>query len=184
MKVIVGLGNPGKKYSSHRHNLGQWVVEALAKQSKWRWTEQSLYWEAWGSWKGEEIFLVKPGVYMNESGKTIGKLKQDKGMKLEDLVVIHDDLDLKLGAMRWAFGSGHGGHNGIRSTIEALGSKEFSRLRIGIGRPPVSVDPAEYVLESFVGEDLTAAEAIAATAAKSVHDFVEHGLQWVQNHYH
>lgn len=185
MKLIVGLGNPGRDYANHKHNVGFWVVDWMAKQHRWKWEENiKPALEAWGSLENEECWLAKPATYMNLSGPAVQALLKKRNGAEKDLIVFHDDMDLELGKIRWAFGAGHGGHNGVRSIMEALGTKEFHRVRLGVGRPPHGKDPAEYVLQPFKGADLEAAEVMTEKAAQSVPDFLKHGLQWVQNRYH
>ena len=186
MKLIVGLGNPGKDYDNHKHNIGFWVIDGFVKELKLRFekSQTQVALEAWGNLEKEDCFFIKPLVWMNQSGVAVKKVVEEKGVELKDLIVIHDDLDLKLGTMRFCFDSGHGGHNGVRSIIEMLGTQAFYRLRLGVGRPPAHLDPADYVLEPFVGEDLEVAETLTAKGAKTIHDFLQQGLQWVQSHYH
>lgn len=185
MKLIVGLGNPGREYDTHRHNIGFWVVDALASERKLRWEKSfDVVLEACGDFEGEECWLVKPLTWMNRSGLAVQTVLKERGIELADLIVIHDDLDLKVGSLRWAFKAGAGGHNGVSSVIEALGEKDFYRLRLGIGRPKSNEDPKEYVLQAFQGDDLKIAEELCEKAVHSVNDFLKHGLQWVQNRYH
>lgn len=184
MKWIVGLGNPGSEYADHRHNFGFWVADFLAKQNGWKWEKSPLAQVAWGEIEKEECWLAKPLTYMNLSGKAVKVLLNEKRGEAKDLIVIHDDLDLPLGKIRWAFASGHGGHNGIRSIADILGTPDFHRIRLGVGRPVGHADPAEYVLQPFVGEERKEADAVVKRAAQSIPDFLKHGLQWVQNKYH
>lgn len=192
MKLIVGLGNPGKEYDNHKHNIGFWVLDGLAKLKKLKWEEEkSKALTSWGEFEGIDCWLAKPTTWMNNSGEAIRKLFAEKNLTAEDLIVVHDDIDLKLGLLRWSFAAGHGGHNGVRSVIEKIGTQDFYRLRLGIGRPShvslgteMPTDPADYVLQPFVGEDLKVAEGLAESAMQSVNDFLKHGLAWVQNHYH
>ncbi|MBI5298860.1 MAG: aminoacyl-tRNA hydrolase [Deltaproteobacteria bacterium] len=184
MKIIVGLGNPGREYVNHKHNVGFWVVDLMAKQNHWEWEEKKQRLQAWGSLDDEECWLVKPATYMNLSGQAVQAFLKKKNGLEKDLIVFHDDMDLELGKIRWAFGSGHGGHNGVRSIIDTLGTKDFHRIRLGIGRPEHGKDPADYVLQPFKGKDLEIVEAMIDRAAGSIPDFLKHGLQWVQNKYH
>ncbi len=184
MKLIVGLGNPGHEYEAHRHNIGFGVVDLLAKQNRWEWEKTALAQVAWGEWENEECWLAKPFTWMNLSGKAIQALLKEKGVATKDLIVIHDDLDLPLGKIRWVFASGHGGHNGVRSITDMIATPDFHRVRLGIGRPAGSEDIAEYVLQPFLKEEREAAEAMTTAAAQSIPDFLKHGLQWVQNKYH
>jgi PTH1 family peptidyl-tRNA hydrolase len=151
MRVIIGLGNPGPEYRKTRHNLGFWVVDRLAA----RWGVQlsrhaflSLVGD--GQWRGEKTLLVQPQTYMNRSGEAVVRIRNFFHLALSDLVVIHDDLDLPLGRLRIKRGGGGaGGNRGIVSVIEALGSKDFIRVKLGIGRPPGRQDPLDFLLQPF-----------------------------------
>lgn len=151
MRVLVGLGNPGPEYRRTRHNLGFWVIDRLA--SRWgiqisRRAFLSLIGD--GQWHGEKIFLVQPQTYMNRSGQAVARIRDFYHLALSDLVVIHDDLDLPLSRIRIKRGGGGaGGNRGVTSLIEALGSKDFTRVKIGIGRPPGAQDPADFLLQPF-----------------------------------
>ncbi len=159
--IIVGLGNPGEQYSATRHNIGFFVVEELARS--WHTAISHEKWQAlYGSAVvGEEkVHLVKPMTFMNLSGKAVVQFVRFYKVNAERILVIHDDLDMKPGRIKLVKGGGTGGHNGIRSLIEHLGTKEFFRLKIGIGRPgdglihpDFPVD--KYVLSNFSDEDLT-----------------------------
>lgn len=185
MKLIVGLGNPGSEYANHKHNIGFWVVEGLAKAFHFEWSSSSkMTLEAWGTIANEECWLVKPLTWMNKSGDALRFLLGERKASPGDLIVVHDDMDLTLGRIRMVYGSGDGGHNGVRSVIEALQTKDFYRLRLGIGRAKSSLDPADYVLTPFEGEDLKIAEELSDRAIQSLCDFFQHGLEWVQNQYH
>lgn len=185
MKLIVGLGNPGPDYSNHRHNIGSWVVEGLARNQRVKWENPSpLFSQAPGELSGEECRLVRPLTFMNESGQALRAFLKLQTVALKDLIVVHDDMDLVLGKLRWSFDSGFGGHNGVKSIIDLLGSQAFHRLRLGIGRGPAHKDPAQYVLEPFSGKDLETAEELVVRAGESLADFVKQGLAWVQNRYH
>lgn len=155
MRVIVGLGNPGPEYKKTRHNVGFWTLELLAE----RWTTRlsrhaflALTGEA--QWRGEKILLVQPQTYMNRSGESVARIRDFYRLDLSDLIVIHDDLDLPLGRVRIKRGGGGaGGNRGIASLIEALGSKDFVRVKIGIGRPPGRQDSAHFVLQPFTQQE-------------------------------
>ena len=155
MRVIVGLGNPGPEYRKTRHNLGFWVVDLLAE--RWATTLSrkaflSLVGEA--RWRGEKILLLKPQTYMNRSGEAVVKVRDFYRLDLADLVIVHDDLDLPCGQLRIKRGGGGaGGNRGVASIIEMLGSKEFVRVKIGIGRPPGRKDPAHFVLQPFTPQE-------------------------------
>jgi PTH1 family peptidyl-tRNA hydrolase len=155
LALIVGLGNPGSEYASQRHNVGFQIVQALAgihglsfarhKKAKARIAEGQV---------GERpVLLAKPQTFMNLSGKTVGRLSRDREIPPECILVVCDDLDLDLGRLRLRPRGGSGGHKGLRSIIESLGTQDFARLRVGIDRPVGSRDPAEYVLQPFAGEE-------------------------------
>jgi PTH1 family peptidyl-tRNA hydrolase len=176
MKIIVGLGNPGRKYERTRHNAGFMAVDELAgilrinsPQEK----NQALIDRA--RIDSEEAVLVKPQTYMNDSGRAVAAVLRDVYRTVSDLIVLHDDLDLPLGSVRVKIGGGHGGHNGLRSIIESLGSSDFIRVRIGINRPAPNMDAADYVLSPFFAEERPAASASVAKAAEAVRLIVVEG---------
>lgn len=176
MKCIVGLGNPGPKYVKTRHNIGFMVIDELLKRHHLTLDKekfQGLY--TMQQINGEKIVLLKPLTYMNLSGEAVRPLMDYYDISLEDLVVIYDDLDLEPGKVRLRQKGGHGGHNGIRSLIDQLGTKEFKRIRLGIGRPSVPMPVPNYVLGSFQEDEkelisesiLHAADACEAWLDKS-----------------
>jgi PTH1 family peptidyl-tRNA hydrolase len=148
-KIIVGLGNPGLRYVRTLHNAGFLTVDRIAgedvKWKKWRNLASICIIEV----EGVRVFLVKPSTYMNLSGKAVQPLLRQMGLLPQDLLVIHDDMDLPAGKIRLRPGGGSGGHKGIQSIIDHIQSRNFARLRIGVERPPIGVDPAEYVLQSI-----------------------------------
>ena len=150
MKLIVGLGNPGKQYEQTRHNIGFEVIDAVSSQfaiplnqSKFN----GLY--GMGFYKGEKVILLKPLTYMNLSGESIRAVMDYYQIEVEDLLVIYDDLDLPVGKVRLRQKGSPGGHNGIKSTVAQLGTQEFNRIRIGIDRPQVEMNIPDYVLSRF-----------------------------------
>ena len=178
MKLIVGLGNPGVRYRWTRHNVGFQVVDrfALSKEipiSTRRFT--AIYGK--GSLDDEEIVLLKPLTYMNLSGEAVKKAAQAFRIPLEDLIVVHDDLDLSSGKLRFRQRGGDGGHQGIRSIIEALGGNGFLRLKIGIGRPPQGMDPADYVLTPLEEPERAHYSAIFSRAAESLTVLLLEGIE-------
>ena len=185
MKLIVGLGNPGRAYAKHRHNIGFVVVDKISGCAGIAVTRK-----AFGAKIGQgttcdmPVLLAKPQTFMNLSGTVVSPLLGYYRCSLEDLIVIHDDIDLAVGRLKVGFGSGHGGHNGIRSIMEELGSPDFYRIRIGVGRPPDGVDPADYVLHPFPKEELEQIEEVTAQAATAVEELITKGLQFVQQKYH
>lgn len=155
MRVIVGLGNPGPEYKKTRHNVGFCTLELLAERWGTRLSRHAfLALTGEAQWHGEKILLVQPQTYMNRSGESVARVRDFYRLDLGDLIVIHDDLDLPLGRLRLKRGGGGaGGNRGIVSLIEALGSKDFVRVKIGIGRPPGRQDSAHFVLQPFTRQE-------------------------------
>jgi PTH1 family peptidyl-tRNA hydrolase len=151
MALIVGLGNPGQEYSKHRHNIGFRVVDALARAHGFEFSRRkgAKARVAEGRIGGRPVILVKPQTFMNLSGQAVVRLSRTRGIPPESILVIYDDLDLPLGRLRLRPDGGSGGHKGMRSIIDALGTQSFPRLRVGIDRPPGQMDPADYVLHPF-----------------------------------
>ncbi|MFD2923456.1 aminoacyl-tRNA hydrolase [Halobacillus naozhouensis] len=150
MKCIVGLGNPGRKYEKTRHNIGFMIIDELAQQNHWT-MEQKKFKGLFTieHMNGEKVLLLKPQTYMNLSGDSLRLFMDYYGIEEEDVLVIYDDLDLPPGRIRLRQKGGHGGHNGIRSIIDQLGTKGFKRLRVGVGRPSVPMSVVDYVLGTF-----------------------------------
>lgn len=147
MKLIVGLGNPGPEYEKTLHNAGFMVVDQLASRLDiFSFKDKFNALIAKSSWQGEEFILMKPLTFMNNSGQAITACLKFFKIPLENTVVIYDDLDLAAGKARFRLNGGHGGHNGVRSTIEHVGSQNFKRVRLGIDRPPGKMATASYVL--------------------------------------
>jgi len=151
MSLIVGLGNPGPEYAAHRHNAGFRVVDALARSHALRLVRQkeTRAYVAEGQIGGRTVLLAKPQTFMNLSGRAVRRLATAYDVPPERILVVYDDLDLPLGRLRLRPAGGSGGHKGIHSIIECLGTEAFPRLRIGIDRPPGHMDPSEYVLQPF-----------------------------------
>jgi peptidyl-tRNA hydrolase, PTH1 family len=148
-KLIVGLGNPGPQYSWTRHNAGFMVLDRLSRLSGIPVTRKAFSGLAGdGNWAGERLYLLKPQTFMNLSGRAVAEALRFYKLSLSDLIVIHDDLDIPFGKVKLKEGGGHGGHNGLRSLAEVLGSSDYARIRIGIGRP-VHGDVVNYVLANF-----------------------------------
>ncbi|BAS68436.1 aminoacyl-tRNA hydrolase [Bathymodiolus septemdierum thioautotrophic gill symbiont] len=150
IKLIVGLGNPGKDYRSHRHNVGFWFCDTLAQLYSGTFKKESKFFGdvTQVNIAGTMVRLLKPSTYMNASGKSIQSIAKFYQIAVEELLVVHDELDLDPGIARLKSGGGHGGHNGLRDTIKALDSKEFYRLRIGIGHPGDKSQVADFVLHA------------------------------------
>ncbi|MGH7855142.1 MAG: aminoacyl-tRNA hydrolase [Candidatus Binatia bacterium] len=178
MKLIVGLGNPGSSYERTRHNLGFLVIDRLAAQlgiSLGKRVCDALVGE--GAIESEKIVLAKPQTYMNRSGESAAALGREYGIGPEDLIVVNDDLDLPFGRIRIRPGGSAGGHRGLVSIMENLSGAEFHRVRIGVGRPPEGMEPAEYVLEPFDSAELEGLGEVVARAAESVSCLVRDGIE-------
>jgi PTH1 family peptidyl-tRNA hydrolase len=182
--IIVGLGNPGPTYANTRHNAGFCVVDFLSRELNAHYGR--LVGDAFvqkASFEGEEVVLIKPQTFMNLSGgPTKGALSRLKATPA-DVLVIHDELDLPPGVLRLKNGGGHGGHKGLRSLHEAIGS-EYARLRVGIGRPPGRMDAADFVLSRMKGVELEEFEVTCAQAAELVRVVLKEGVLAAMNAYH
>ena len=184
MKIIVGLGNPGIPYRMTRHNTGFQVVDRLAKVSHIPIRVKrfkSLYGK--GRIDSHQVILVKPMTFMNRSGEAVKKVTDFFHLGMDDLVVIHDDLDLALGRIRFKQKGGDGGHQGVRSIIENMRGNNFLRLKVGIGRPPVGMDPAEYVLEVFDEAERSCLNEVLSRSAESLRVVLLEGLQKAMNQF-
>ncbi len=165
MFLIVGLGNPGTKYENNRHNVGFLVIDEIAKKlttsniNKSNFNADVL--------KASNQLLVKPTTYMNNSGLAVHAIKEYYKLNLEDIIVIHDDLDLPFGTVKFKIGGGHGGHNGLRS-IDAHVGNMYTRVRIGIGKPQNKNDVANYVLSDFSKEELNKLEGIISHTINAI----------------
>ncbi|KXT84904.1 aminoacyl-tRNA hydrolase [Streptococcus panodentis] len=154
-KLIVGLGNPGEKYAETKHNVGFMLIDKICKELDLKFTRDSIFQADIASafLKGEKIYFVKPITFMNESGKAVQALLAYYGLEIGDLVVIYDDLDMEVGKIRLRSKGSAGGHNGIKSIIRHLGSQEFKRIKIGIGRPKAGMTVIHHVLGKFEKDD-------------------------------
>src|ERR1700761_6965956 len=184
--LVVGLGNPGPNYAQTRHNLGFMVAERLAARlgSAFKAHKRSGAEIVTGRLGGHSVVLAKPRCYMNESGRQVGPLAKFYSVPAGDVVIIHDELDIEFGQIRLKLGGGEGGHNGLRSVANALGTKDFQRVRIGIGRPPGRKDPATFVLESFTATERPEVPTICEQAADATELLLELGLEPAQNRVH
>ena len=178
LALIVGLGNPGPEYANHRHNVGFQIVQALAKNHGLSFDrhKKAKARVAEGTIGQRQVLLAKPQTFMNLSGKTVGRLSRDREIPPECILVVYDDLDLPLGRLRIRPSGGSGGHKGLRSIIEVLGSQGFARLRLGIDRPPGSLDPADYVLQPFAAEDQTLVADTLERAVEAVEIWLADGV--------
>lgn len=167
-RVVVGLGNPGPEYQHTRHNVGQRVLDALAKTVRGSWRRDGGTVVARGRWRGEEVRLVKPLAFMNESGPVVAKALRRAEAGPADLILVYDDIDLPLGTVRLRMKGSHGGHNGVRSVLAALGTEDVKRVKVGVGRPAHKGDVPDHVLASFEPEELPAVDAAVAEAVDKV----------------
>ncbi|KAF1304183.1 aminoacyl-tRNA hydrolase [Enterococcus saccharolyticus] len=174
MKMIVGLGNPGRKYEKTKHNVGFMAVDRLATRYAATFKKNPFEAEVAEFFiNGEKILLVKPQTFMNESGRAVGPLMTYFGIYPEELVVIYDDLDLALGKIRLRQKGSAGGHNGIKSIISHLDTKEFDRIKIGIDRPKPSMTVVNHVLSPFSKEDQPLIEQSIDKAMDATIDYIE-----------
>ena len=184
MKAIFGLGNPGVHYQWSRHNVGFQVVDRLAEKNHILVCTKrfkTLYGTGWID--SQEVVLAKPMTFMNRSGEAIRKAFNFFHIGMEDLIVVHDDLDLPFGRLRFKRRGGDGGHQGVRSIIESLNGNTFLRLKVGVGRPPKGVDPVEYVLEPFHAIQQFDLDRILSQAAESLSVMLLEGIEAAMNQY-
>lgn len=182
--LIVGLGNPGLKYEKTRHNVGWWVIDELIKRYDMgggRDDKRAVTWD--GIIKGKKVKLAKPLTYMNLSGESVRPLMDYYDIPLENLIVIHDDLDTPFGTIRLRKTGGHGGQNGIRNIIQHLGTKDFARVRFGIGRPPGKMRPVDFVLQTFHGDDEILAQELTTKAANTIETWLTEGIEQAMSQY-
>ncbi len=184
--LVVGLGNPGPRYETTRHNVGFLVADILAERigAGFKVHKKSGAEVTTGRLGGRSVVLAKPRTYMNESGRHVGPLAKFYSVAPADVVVLHDELDIDFGRIRLKFGGGEGGHNGLRSIASALGTKDFQRVRIGVGRPPGRQDPAAFVLENFNSKERPELGTILEQAADATELLLQHGVEAAQNTVH
>ena len=184
--VVVGLGNPGPAYAGNRHNLGFQVVDLLAEQAGARFKSgaRRLADIAETRIAGRRVVLAKPRSYMNESGGGVKAVLAFYKVAPSQLVVVHDELDIPFEAIRLKVGGGPGGHNGVRSLDSALGTRDYARVRVGIGRPPGRIDPAAFVLRDFSPAERKEVPLLRERAADAVITLLEKGLETAQNVFH
>ncbi|HTY81888.1 MAG TPA: aminoacyl-tRNA hydrolase [Dehalococcoidales bacterium] len=192
MKLIIGLGNPGFLYTHNRHNVGFMSVGHLAKAQKIHFDKkQGQARTGMGTIAGNRVVLARPQTFMNASGESVSALARKLNLKPEDIIVIHDDMDLPVGKIRLRLGGSSGGHKGIESIIARLGTRDFYRVRIGIGRPERAVglpDEKEqavisYVLSDFTGEEEKLIEKALPTVSEAVVFLLENGIEAAMNKY-
>ncbi|MBN2386224.1 MAG: aminoacyl-tRNA hydrolase [Anaerolineales bacterium] len=182
--LIAGLGNPGRQYRENRHNVGFMLLDRLAVKLDARFTRlQSRALVASGNYEGSKVILAKPQTFMNLSGQSVQGLMRFYKLPIEKLLVVHDHLDLPPGTIRIRPDGGAGGQRGMESILERLGRDDFARLRIGIGRPPGRMDPADYVLQNFSQADMTILSETLNWAAEAVLAWIKDGLEAAMNRF-
>ncbi len=182
--LVVGLGNPGPEYAGNRHNVGFHVVDQLAGAgSRFRSHKRAraLTWE--GRVGSRRVVLVKPTTYMNDSGQAISPLCAFYKVTTEHVVAVHDELDLPFGSLRLKYGGGDNGHNGLKSMRRSLGTGDFFRARLGIGRPPGRMDPSAFVLRDFSATERAEVPQLVERAADAISALINEGLERAQSQY-
>ncbi|EXG79925.1 aminoacyl-tRNA hydrolase [Cryptosporangium arvum] len=183
--LVVGLGNPGPKYAGNRHNVGQMVVDLLAERIGGRFTKHKSRAEVVeGRLGGHRVVLAKPLSYMNESGGPVAGLRSYYRVPPEQTIVVHDELDIPFDSVRLKRGGGDNGHNGLRSISSSLGTKDYLRVRVGIGRPPGRQDPADFVLRDFSSTERKDLPLLVDNAADAAEALLGADLATVQNTFH
>ena len=190
-RLIVGLGNPGREYAQSRHNVGFWCLNRLARREGIAFKSRGrLATVGEGRLAGQPVVLAKPRTFVNLSGRAVSHLLQRHRLSPEQLLVVHDDLDLPLGRVRLRPGGSHGGHRGMWSIVDAVGSQDFPRIRIGIGRPRVAGEPtwepdavAAYVLAPMTADERRILDEAAATAGEAIVCLLEEGVEVAMNRY-
>ena len=186
--LVVGLGNPGPSYAGNRHNVGAMVLDELAARAGVRLSPgkgkraRTLIGE--GRLAGRRVVLARPTSYMNESGGPVRGLLDYHSIPATDLVVLHDELDIPFAGVRLKRGGGEGGHNGLRSISRATGTRDYLRVRVGIGRPPGRQDPADFVLKDFSATERKELDLLVAEAADATEELLALGLEAAQNVVH
>lgn len=184
--LVVGLGNPGKEYATTRHNIGYLVIDELAARvsSSFAKHRRAHADAADGRIGAERIELLKSRSYMNESGGPVKAAADYAKVTIDRIIVVQDELDIPFGSIRIKVGGGDGGHNGVKSIKKSFGSGDFTRVRVGIDRPPGRQDPADYVLRSFSSNERRELAQVIANAADAVEAVISDGIAAAQNKYH
>ena len=184
MILIIGLGNPGEDYDQTRHNIGFVILNKFSEEtgilsqiSKFN----SILIKS--EYAGKALICVKPYTFMNNSGSAVLKVIKHFEDKIESTIVIHDDLDIEFGEIKFKSGGGTGGHNGLESIVKKLGHSDFDRLRFGIGRPPGRKDPADFVLSKFKMRETRELDSIISISVEALKDYVENGINYAMNKY-
>ncbi|MDT0180086.1 aminoacyl-tRNA hydrolase [Microbacterium sp. ARD31] len=185
--LVVGLGNPGPRYEQTRHNIGQMVLDELAARRGETFRAHKAnarVAETWLRPGGAKLVLAKPNSFMNVSGGPVSQLARFYGLDPDRVVVVHDELDIPFDTIKLKTGGGHGGHNGVRDVAKALGTADFPRVRVGIGRPPGRQDAADWVLDPFGAAERTTLPNLIADAADAVEQLIDEGLVAAQQKHH
>jgi len=184
MRLIVGLGNPGERYRLSRHNIGWMILDQLSKKNRIFFDKvrfKSHYGR--GAISGNPVILLKPLIFMNRSGEAIGMAGRVLGVDLIDIMMIHDDMDMEFGKIRFKTKGGDGGHKGIRSAIAELETDEFARLKFGIGKPADEQEPSEYVLDEFTAEEQKALQPCIDHAVEGLMFWMREGMTVAMNRF-
>ncbi|MBD8078970.1 aminoacyl-tRNA hydrolase [Cellulosimicrobium arenosum] len=191
--LVVGLGNPGDRYAGNRHNVGHMVLDVLAGRAGARFARhpraQAAVAEARigmlpGGRPGPRVILAKPSTYMNVSGGPVSSLARYYGVEPDHVLVVHDEVDIPFGTIKLKTGGGEGGHNGLRDVTKALGTKDYVRVRAGVGRPPGRTDTADHVLKDFKGAEAKELPFLLDDAADAVELVLTEGLATAQGRFH
>lgn len=185
--LVVGLGNPGPDYAGNRHNVGQMVLDVLAARLGGRFTTskaQAVTLEGRLGLGGPRLVLAKPLTYMNLTGGPVSTLARFHDIKADHVIAVHDEIDIAAGTLKLKFGGGEGGHNGLRDISRALGTKEYHRVRVGVGRPPGRQDPADFVLKDFGTAEKKDLPFLLDDAADAVESLITDGLLAAQQRFH
>lgn len=184
--LVVGLGNPGSAYAGTRHNIGFQVLDQLAEEmvATWKTNKKTTAVETKVIYQQQKLLLAKPQTFMNNSGKSVQALLKFYSLPLSKLVIIHDELDLDFLKVRLKLGGGEGGHNGLRSISNYLGTKDYLRIRLGIGRPPGRQNPADYVLKKFSKTEANELPFFISQALEALEWVTNNDLITAQNYIH
>ncbi|MGW4467655.1 aminoacyl-tRNA hydrolase [Micromonospora sp. NPDC004704] len=186
--LVAGLGNPGREYAGNRHNVGFMVADLIASRigAKFGRHKRAVADVAEGrlGFDGPKLVLAKPLTYMNLSGGPVVALAQFYKVPAVQVIAVHDELDIPYGQLRVKVGGGEGGHNGLRSMSKSLATKDYVRVRVGVGRPPGRQDPADYVLSDFSPVERKELDFLVDRAADVVESVILRGVEWTQNAYH
>ena len=182
MWVIAGLGNPGRKYSRTRHNIGFMAVEEIAQRNGIEFTDRKEYRIGRGSIEGHKVILIEPLLYMNRSGSSVKEMIRKYNTQPHELIVIHDDLDMETGKLRIRKTGSSGGHKGVESVIQNIGSKDFIRVKIGIGREP-GTQVEDYVLSKFTRQEIPLIKETIDITADAVHTIIADGVDKAMNRF-